>query len=237
MAYNATQPCDDRPHRMGAHLDGLASPTPKQDVFPGVDQYWFWAKELDEPYFVYVIRGRFHPAIKIGKAKDPLARMAGLQTGNPDPLSLLYVIPGYGEEERSLHHRLRHEQVAGEWFDGPRTQEFIAWMAEFSAECIRQYESDGTLPEVTITKRRQPPSGLRTHTGQGKVKLSGGWRLTDNIEHRPRRYFVEPCPPDPDEIAERNRKETLKRDLARSARMYSGKWPKEPAFQPHKPST
>jgi hypothetical protein len=56
--------------------------------------------------------------IKIGFSDDVGKRVAGLQTGNPELLTLLLVVPGTMETESSLHNRFASARIrqSGEWF-------------------------------------------------------------------------------------------------------------------------
>lgn len=68
---------------------------------------------------IYFIQARPSGHVKIGyTGNDPARRLAALQTGSPEPLSLLGSIDGGIEAEKALHarfaeHRLRPD---GEWF-------------------------------------------------------------------------------------------------------------------------
>lgn len=67
------------------------------------------------PMHLYVIQASTGE-IKIGKAADPLKRLATLQTGSPVPLKLVRVVDGAGRIEGALHRRLRNFRLHGEWF-------------------------------------------------------------------------------------------------------------------------
>ncbi len=89
-------------------------------MYPGPNDLEFWLARLKEPNFVYVIQGRPRSPVKIGLAKNPVARLAQLQTGNPQALRLLYVVPGDKWLEAELHERAGtvSSSVGGsEWFD------------------------------------------------------------------------------------------------------------------------
>lgn len=74
-------------------------------------------------YFIYCAAQR---AIKIGVADDPAARLQSLQTGCPDRLTLLVVIPGGRPEEAALHGRFKDIRLRGEWFrESPELMEEI----------------------------------------------------------------------------------------------------------------
>ena len=59
--------------------------------------------------------------IKIGRAKNPLKRLAALQVGNGNRLELVGVLdcksPAHAlEEEKKAHKRFSENHVRGEWF-------------------------------------------------------------------------------------------------------------------------
>lgn len=64
---------------------------------------------------VYLIRDE-SDRVKIGVATDPKARLAQLQTGNPEKLELLATCHGGEPFERKLHTRYAASRVQGEWF-------------------------------------------------------------------------------------------------------------------------
>lgn len=69
--------------------------------------------------------------VKIGKSRQPRKRLAALQTGSPEQLSLLLVIDG--DHEHHLHGRFAHLRLTGEWFD--RTDDIQAFIQEHGGPC------------------------------------------------------------------------------------------------------
>lgn len=73
--------------------------------------------------YVYAIQARGF--VKIGKANNPVQRMADLQVGNPVDLVMRMKIPCKSEKsaehlERVLHSMFRRFEIRGEWFEyGP----------------------------------------------------------------------------------------------------------------------
>ncbi len=65
---------------------------------------------------IYFIRQKGTNLVKIGWAKDPVARMATLQTGSPHEFELMAVGEGGAKEEHALHRRFADDHVRGEWF-------------------------------------------------------------------------------------------------------------------------
>lgn len=66
--------------------------------------------------YVYFIQGLCGGAIKIGYSKDPQARLRELQTGYPDTLTILLMIPGTEALESVIHKRFESLRLRGEWF-------------------------------------------------------------------------------------------------------------------------
>lgn len=67
---------------------------------------------------IYFIKASQSGAIKIGTSNDPRGRFATLQTGSPEPLELIGVMPGQMDEERRLHAKFARYRIHGEWFKG-----------------------------------------------------------------------------------------------------------------------
>lgn len=109
----------------------------------------FWKVRLDEPSFVYVIRGRSKTPIKIGVAKDPMRRLASLQTGNPHKLRLLLVLPGGESLERELHGRFAGARLpGGEWFGGRQVGPMLSFLNRLSRRMVEGYKVSGRVPEL-----------------------------------------------------------------------------------------
>lgn len=70
------------------------------------------------PEHVYFIQAEHGGPVKIGKALDPVARLAQIQSGNPYRLVVRHaepVVSGYSAE-RALHQIFRDYRMCGEWF-------------------------------------------------------------------------------------------------------------------------
>ena len=67
-------------------------------------------------YYVYFIQGECGGAIKIGFSQNPKSRLKSIQTGMPDLLKLLAVIPGDEKLEKELHNEFNDLRLRGEWF-------------------------------------------------------------------------------------------------------------------------
>lgn len=65
---------------------------------------------------IYAIQAETTKAIKIGWSFDPKARMATLQTGVPERLSVLGTCYGAMTQERAIHAHLAPHRISGEWF-------------------------------------------------------------------------------------------------------------------------
>jgi hypothetical protein len=73
-------------------------------------------KLLKTEGYIYFVQGESGGPIKIGHSIDPEKRIKELQTGYPDMLKLLFMIPGSEERERQVHKMLSKHRLNGEWF-------------------------------------------------------------------------------------------------------------------------
>lgn len=64
-------------------------------------------------------------AIKIGKSRDAIKRLKGLQTSSARPLQLLYVFND--DREKSLHTLYSEHRLQGEWFSAS-VLSFYTWL-------------------------------------------------------------------------------------------------------------
>lgn len=81
--------------------------------------------------WVYFIRAGESGPIKIGTAKDPRRRLAGLQTSTAVPLHILAAMAGDRTAEQRLHQRFQHLRLRGEWFvPEPELLEYIRQEAQ-----------------------------------------------------------------------------------------------------------
>lgn len=96
-------------------LDGTA-PLEHKEPIPPSEHLAYWQAHLDKPSFVYFIQAGDNGPVKIGRAKDPVRRLAQIQTGSHDELHLRAIVPGASREERKMHHRFAEARIRGEWF-------------------------------------------------------------------------------------------------------------------------
>ena len=54
---------------------------------------------------------------KIGITKNPEKRIIELQTGNPNKLKFIRIVPALRKDEKYFHKKYKHKKVNGEWFD------------------------------------------------------------------------------------------------------------------------
>lgn len=87
---------------------------------------------------VYFMQAGPFGDVKIGVAKDPLARMRQLQTSVAHKLRIIRVLEGDRAEEKALHDRFGALRKAGEWF-------------AFSKEM----QADLGIPDLPIPKTRR----------------------------------------------------------------------------------
>ena len=65
---------------------------------------------------LYLMQAGDDGPVKVGRANDPIRRMAVLQSGCAQRINLRAVLPGRGSEERAVHEAFRHLRLHGEWF-------------------------------------------------------------------------------------------------------------------------
>jgi hypothetical protein len=95
----------------------IESPPPRK-LWPesrAEDAIEWWRRQREKPLFVYFIQDVNGP-VKIGKAYDPNARLAELQCGNPQPLTLRSVVLAASDTEYRLHVAWVGYRIHGEWF-------------------------------------------------------------------------------------------------------------------------
>lgn len=73
-------------------------------------------KEKEYDGYIYFIQGLCGGAIKIGYSQEPIKRLNQLQTGYPDTLTILMMIPGNKDLEQQLHEEFYEYKLKGEWF-------------------------------------------------------------------------------------------------------------------------
>ena len=66
--------------------------------------------------YLYIMQSSGNGHLKIGRAKDPKARVAQLQTGNSEEIKLIASYEGWGWRELDLHTLLAPYRLKGEWF-------------------------------------------------------------------------------------------------------------------------
>jgi len=66
--------------------------------------------------YIYFIQGQCGGAIKIGYSKNPELRLKELQTGYPDTLVMLLMVPGNEHDEAVFHKMFKESRLRGEWF-------------------------------------------------------------------------------------------------------------------------
>lgn len=68
--------------------------------------------------FIYVIAESSSGPCKIGYAKDPIKRLAAIQTGNPRKLGIVHTVRVHHARiiEGRIHSSLSDRAMSGEWF-------------------------------------------------------------------------------------------------------------------------
>ena len=67
--------------------------------------------------FIYFIQGKSGGPIKIGYSQDPTTRLKELQSGHPDTLTILHLVPVSTKiYEAKFHKKYESYRLNGEWF-------------------------------------------------------------------------------------------------------------------------
>lgn len=90
------------------------------------------------PYYVYLIEQADEQYTKIGITNDPETRLSALQTGNPQQLTLRYLLrcQDFGEAQRLeqvMHFIFAQQVTIGEWFSGSALSIISQWERVASA--------------------------------------------------------------------------------------------------------
>lgn len=78
----------------------------RQELFPRGPDGWCYV------YFISDGRQR----MKIGRAVDPMRRLAELQVSHGQRLTLTVAVPAHAVVETAIHKRFEHLRLSGEWF-------------------------------------------------------------------------------------------------------------------------
>lgn len=88
--------------------------------------------ENKSPYYVYLIEQADEQFTKIGITNDPETRLSSLQTGNPQKLTLRYLLhcQDYAQAqglEQAMHFVFAQRAAVGEWFCGSALNIMNQW--------------------------------------------------------------------------------------------------------------
>ena len=94
------------------------------------EDIWSLLDKYSEPEYLYAIQESNTDHVKIGKSKQPWARMHQLQSGFANKLYLLAYCPHISPfTEKESHKFLKESHVSGEWFKlDEKTSNFIDLM-------------------------------------------------------------------------------------------------------------
>jgi Meiotically up-regulated gene 113 len=154
--------------------------------------YSWWCRRTPRSSFVYFIQALPETPVKIGVAENVRCRLASLQTGNPELLRALAVLPGTHELEWQLHNKFKADRRSGEWFEAEAID--FEWVQRLNDAMAAVYAGDGIVPSY-----RQP--------GFEWVRFRGA-------PSRPQTRFIEPTPVAADVARERLRKAWMGPDRA-----------------------
>jgi len=108
-------------------INNIQANVPVNIVFPGINKESFKLNTqisvtLDittpcQDSNVYLIQVGSTNNYKIGYSKEPVKRLAQLQTANYEKLSFIALCPGAKEIEMSFHKKYKSYKINGEWFN------------------------------------------------------------------------------------------------------------------------
>lgn len=142
------------------------------------------------PEWTYFIRGA--DAIKIGRSRQPRARMAELQPGSGTKLELLLAVPFSRLTEPDAHRKFKHLRLHGEWFRPE--QELLDFIGQLRSETkkprprvrssvVVQRERPATHVENMVSKliaaRPRAPQHKRNHISNLVEQLRNHASATD----------------------------------------------------------
>lgn len=102
--------------------------------------------------FVYFIQAASGP-IKIGTSFDPVNRLADLQTGMYEELSIIGLSMGDEKEESRLHRQFADDNLRGEWFSP--SAELLEYIADCNEAIVRSPVITGRGNVITAKFRKQ----------------------------------------------------------------------------------
>lgn len=159
------------------------------------------ARDFGNANFVYVIGEQDDGPVKIGVSKDPIARLRGMQTGNPRRLRIEHVLIGDMATEKIVHEYWEPFAIhsAGrrannpdalpgtEWFKPEvRAQllPIVADAAERQVEYIKTAEEPGFADLELIARDAHAESGLVVHRRAPTIRLAQGAGYTVSRRYR-----------------------------------------------------
>lgn len=75
-----------------------------------------WGSKTEGTAGVYVIQAKPSGFVKVGYSANTQKRLAELQVGCPETLTILFVIPARRAEEKRIHGEIDVYRIRGEWF-------------------------------------------------------------------------------------------------------------------------
>jgi hypothetical protein len=108
---------------------------------------------------VYVLRGG--DKVKVGRATDPVGRIADLQTGSPVPLMIAWRIetPDAKRLEAALHRRYAEHRALGEWFEADPVLADLAALADLGPHRIESVGGVATRLDQSWIRRSELDRG------------------------------------------------------------------------------
>lgn len=154
-------------------------------IWPQVAPLFEAARRFADASFVYLIGEPDDGAVKIGVSKDPIARLRGMQTGNPRRLKIEHVLLGGREIEKllqemwephavlSARHGGKVDRAPGtEWFEPTvRAQLFPVVETAAAAQVLFLNEASGDVSHKDMDRIIRRAHGVHDVEAHGREEM------------------------------------------------------------------
>jgi hypothetical protein len=150
---------------------------PGKPRVPRPDDELAWKIPILNPTKIYFVQAEESRAIRIGLSWNPARRLASIQNGHHEKLTLLCAVVGDIKMERELHRRFAAQRMSGEWFEC--THDLIEFIENLSEQNEFREESRKESRELS----RDSPRTFATDLGPRTI---GPRTEEEDLSCRPR---------------------------------------------------
>lgn len=113
--YALPEDDDPKTHDLANRLNWICPGKKNRWYLTGPDKNCVWLRDPSpRSTSTYIVEAVGQGLVKIGRSRDPWARLSSLQTANPRELRMVAVL--VGDVESTLHARHAVDRMGGEWF-------------------------------------------------------------------------------------------------------------------------